>query len=88
MHYAALGGTDLRISHPGFGCCRRRGPCYPGRISRLTVVGDQEYLRAMNGLSVEAIVRTVQSAVEEINSLQQSVDGSEEPCVLRGHIDE
>ena len=46
------------------------------------VVGDQKYLRALNGLSVESIVRTVQSAVEEINSAQQSVGKIEEPCLL------
>ena len=73
---AEMGNPRARLRFLGIG-----SPCH-------AVVGDQKYLRAMNGLSVESIVRTVQSAVEVINSPQQSVDGIEEPCVLRGQRDE
>jgi len=59
-----------------------------GVASPCLAVGDQEYLRAMAGLSVESIVRTVQSAVEEIDSAQQSADTIEGAYVLRGRIDE
>ena len=88
MQYAALDGTDLRISCLGFRCCSGRGLVIGVASPCLAVVGDQEYLGGMAGLSVEAIVRTVQSAVEKINSPQQSVDMIEETCVLRGNIDE
>ena len=73
---AEMGEPRSRLRLVGIG-----SPCH-------AVVGDQEYLRAMAGLSVEAIVRTVQSAVEEINSPQQSADRIEGACVLRGRIDE